>query len=217
MRAGGPIPVCDFMTGLLGAFGVLLALLQRKDGIQSTPSIDVALYDGSLPNGGASNFLSRSHRQCLAKSGNHSLGGAPTGHFQTSDEKWVCLSVQNDAQCARCAELVGRPEWIDDPNFKTLAGRTAHRDEIEACVATWIGQRKRTAVLAAFEARSLGVGPIQSIEDMADEEHFNIRDLQKVDDPVLGNVRMPGTLPALPNSPNTHNPAPALGEPLTKF
>lgn len=45
MRAGGAVPVCDFMTGLLGAFAAVLALHQRKGGMDPVPSVDVALYD----------------------------------------------------------------------------------------------------------------------------------------------------------------------------
>jgi crotonobetainyl-CoA:carnitine CoA-transferase CaiB-like acyl-CoA transferase len=66
-------------------------------------------------------------------------------------------------------------------------------------------------VIAAFQSKSLGVGPIQSIEDMAKDEHLDIRNLEPVTDPILGAVRMPQTLPVRANA-ETPAPAPQLGE-----
>jgi crotonobetainyl-CoA:carnitine CoA-transferase CaiB-like acyl-CoA transferase len=211
MRAGGAIPVCDFMTGLLGAFSVMLALYQRKAGVKSASSIDVALYDLAFRMIAPLVSYYEATGKAWMRDGNHSLGGAPTGHFMAADGAWLCLSVQNDEQFARCAELVERPEWTTDPRFATLSGRTAHREEIEAWVSAWIGKRDRTTVIAAFQSKSLGVGPIQSIEDMAKDDHLDIRNLESVTDPILGAVRMPQTLPVRANA-ETPAPAPQLGE-----
>lgn len=211
MRAGGAVPVCDFMTGLLGAFSAVLALHQRKGGQGPIPSIDVALYDVAFRMIAPLISYYEATGKAWQRDGNHSLGGAPTGHFVTADDKWICLSVQNDEQFARCAALVDRPDWVTDTRFATLSGRTAHRDEIEAWVSNWIRERDRSTVLAAFESKSLGVGPIQSIEDMASDEHLSARDLKAVEDPILGSVRMPRTLPINPNA-GKQTPAPVLGE-----
>ncbi|WP_342723527.1 CoA transferase [Bradyrhizobium sp. B097] len=212
MRAGGAVPVCDFMTGLLGAFGAVLALQQRRSGLSQIPAVDVALYDLAFRMTAPLVSYFEASGKAWQRDGNHSLGGAPTGHFMTADEKWICLSVQNDEQFARCAELVGRPEWLSDPRFATLAGRTEHRIEIEAWVSKWIRRMDRAAALAAFEARALGVGPIQSIEDMASDDHLNVRGLMAVSDPVLGAVRMPRALPIAANKDDGQWPAPKLGE-----
>lgn len=211
MRAGGAVPVCDFMTGLLGAFAAVLALHQRKHGMSPIPSVDVALYDVAFRMIAPLISYYEATGKAWQRDGNHSLGGAPTGHFMTADDKWICLSVQNDEQFARCAALVDRPDWVSDARFATLLGRTAHRDEIEAWVSNWIRERNRSTVIAAFESKSLGVGPIQSIEDMASNEHLSARDLNAVEDPILGSVRMPRTLPINPNA-GSQTPAPALGE-----
>lgn len=211
MRAGGAVPVCDFMTGVLGAFGAVLALYQRKGGMEPVPPVDVALYDVAFRMIAPLISYYEATGEAWQRDGNHSLGGAPTGHFKTADDKWICLSVQNDEQFARCAALVGRPDWASNAKFATLAERTAHRDEIEAWVSTWIRERDRSTVITAFESKSLGVGPIQSIEDMASNEHLSARDLKAVDDPILGSVRMPQTLPINPTA-GKQSPAPALGE-----
>ena len=94
----------------------------------------------------------------------------------------------------------------------TLAGRTAHRDEIEAWISEWIRARPRSEALASIEAAGLGVGPIQSIGDISKDPHLAVRDLRDVDDPILGKVRMPQTLPVVSGGAEHHTAAPMLGQ-----
>lgn len=213
MRAGGAIPVCDFMTGLMGAFGALLALYDRDaNKSHQGQSIDVALYDMAFRMLGPLLSLYDLTGRVWQRDGNHSLGGAPTGHFQTADGGWVCVSVQNDEQFARCAELVGRPEWLDDARFKSLKLRTQNRDAIEDVVSGWIRSRPRDAVLKAFQVAGLGAGPINSVADMAEDPHLSERGGIWTEDLNGERFRVPAVFPFLSRTPgvvNTH--APAIG------
>ncbi len=135
MRAGGAIPVCDFMTGFAGALGAVMALYRRDASAAGHgATVDIALYDVAFRMLGPLLALQDLTGDTWKRDGNHSLGGAPTGHFQTSGGEWICTSVQNDAQFKRLAALIGRPEWLADKRFESLASRTRHRDAIEAVV-----------------------------------------------------------------------------------
>ena len=195
MRAGGSIPVCDFMTGLLGAFGAVLALFAKKHSSPGRNSrsqvVDVALYDMAFRMIAPLLTYFDATGKALHRDGNNSLAGAPTGHFQSKEGHWVCVSVQNDEQFARCARLVERADWTVDPRFASLEGRTRHRDLINIEVAKWIGQRTRSATLLAFERAGLPVGPINSIADLAANFHMASRGVKRVVDPELGRVRVP--------------------------
>jgi formyl-CoA transferase len=222
MRAGGAIPVCDFMTGLMGAFGAVLALFDR-DARKSREgqSIDVALYDMAFRMLGPLLSLYDVTGKVWQRDGNHSLGGAPTGHFETADGSWVCISVQNDEQFVRCAGLVGRLEWLEDARFKSLKLRTQNRDAIEEVVADWIKSRPRHSVLKAFQEAGLGAGPINSVADMAEDQHLSERGSVWVEDPALGRFRVPAVFPFLSRTPghvNSHAPTTGMNtdEVLTK-
>jgi crotonobetainyl-CoA:carnitine CoA-transferase CaiB-like acyl-CoA transferase len=198
MRAGGAIPICDFMTGLLGAYGVVLALIDRfRRGTKEGQVIDVALYDMAFRMIGPLVTLNDLTGHALERNGNHSLGGAPTGHFRTSDGAWVCVSVQNDQQFARCAQLVGRPDWRTDGRFRSLSDRTLNRDAIDLVVSSWIAERTRDEVIVEFEREGLGIGPINTIPDIAADPHMAARGLFLVDDPLLGACRFPSVVPIL--------------------
>lgn len=204
MRAGGAIPVCDFMTGLMGAFGAVLALYARDGrGRNQGQAVDVALYDMAFRMLGPLLSLYDLTGQVWRRDGNHSLGGAPTGHFQTADGSWVCVSVQNDEQFARCAELVGHPEWPRDARFKSLRLRTENRDAIEEVVTAWIKSRPRDVVLKAFQDAGLGAGPINSVADMAKDEHLAARGIHWEELPSTGRFRAPAVFPMLSATPGS--------------
>ena len=173
MRAGGAIPVCDFMTGFAGALGAVLGLYRRDtSGDERGASIDVALYDVAFRMLGPLLALYDLTGHTWKRDGNRSLGGAPTGHFRTRGGEWVCTSVQNDAQFKRLAALIGQRDWLTDESFATLASRTRQRDAIEAKVTQWIRERSRDEVLSAFSDADLPVGPINSMADLAQDDHI---------------------------------------------
>lgn len=173
MRAGGAIPVCDFMTGFAGALGAVMALYRRDAGAADHgATVDIALYDVAFRMLSPLLALQDLTGHTWERDGNHSLGGAPTGHFQTSGGEWICTSVQNDAQFKRLAALIDCPEWLADKRFESLASRTRHRDAIEAVVVRWIRERSRDEVLAAFGHADLPVGPINSMADLARDDHI---------------------------------------------
>jgi formyl-CoA transferase len=213
MRAGGAIPVCDFMTGILGALGAVLSLYARENTESHEGQVvDVGLYDAAFRMIGP--LLTNFELTGVAwkRDGNHSLGGAPTGHFQTSDGSWICTSVQNDQQFTRLAQLVGRQEWIDDQRFSSLKLRTKNRNEIEEHVASWIYERSRHEVIGAFEKAKLTIGPINSVADLSLDPHLQQRGSAWHHHPQLGRVRVPDVVPRLERTPGEiRNPAPKLG------
>ena len=213
MRAGGSIPVCDFMTGLVGALGAVLALHARNrapDGGGQT--VDIALYDFAFRMTGPLLSYYDLARESWSRNGNHSLGGAPTGHFLTGDDRWICVSVQNDAQFRRLARLMGRPEWLADSRFADLRSRTKHRDELCGEFADWARSQSHQDLIERFDKHGLIAGSINSVADMAADAHLAARGCHWVREEELGEYRAPDVVPRLSDTPGTiRRRAPALG------
>src|SRR5262249_43938117 len=95
----------------------------------------------------------------------------------------------------------------------SLSNRTAHREEVNAAVSRWIADRTRDEVIAAFERADLGIGPINTIADIASDPHLASRGLAFVRDPVFGSCRFPSVVPVLSKTPGrVDEPAPTLGQ-----
>ena len=61
---------------------------------------------------------------------------------------------------------------IEDPRFATNEARLRHRDEIDAIIGGWIGERTRDACLALFRDTGATVAPVYDIGDIMEDPHF---------------------------------------------
>lgn len=215
MRAGGAIPVCDFMTGVTGALGAIISLYSRdntRNGSERGQSVDIGLYDLAFRMVGPLLSYYDLTGNDSPRSGNHSLGGAPTGHFFTRDKHWVCISVQNDDQFRRLADLMGRPDWLDDATYDQV-GRTQHRNELCDAFAAYAKQYTRDELIDMMDTVGLVIGPINAMSDLADDPHLAARGSYWVEDEKLGRYRSPEVVPRLSDTPGKiRNKAPCLGE-----
>ena len=187
MRAGGAIPVCDFMTAVAGALGAVLSLYggDRVPGGRGQ-SVDIALYDVAFRMTAPLLSYFDLSQKVWSRNGNHSLGGAPTGHFLTNDGRWICVSVQNDEQFRRLARLMERSEWLTDHRFGNLDSRTKHREQICGEFADWVRSWTSQELIDTFDNYGLVAGPVNSVADMAADTHLAARGYGWVQDDDIG-------------------------------
>ena len=122
--------IIDMTTGLWVAIGVITALLRRsstgKGGI-----VDTALFETAL--GWMMYFLPifSSTGKLPAKAGSGVVMICPYQIFQCADGE-LMIAAGNDNLYRRFCEVLGRPQWADDPRFLTNPDRLAHRDVLIA-------------------------------------------------------------------------------------
>ena len=209
MRAGGSIPVCDFTSSFLGALGVCLAIIERYSSEQGQV-IDVALYDLAFRVLAPLLTLYDRSGEVYGRHGNRSLGGAPTGHFRTRDDRWLAISIQGDEQFVRCAQAIGREDWIENPDYRTIDARTVHREVIDGVMVDWVAVRTAEEVVDTLAANGLVCGVILTPADAAQDPHLNSRSLRRsgADGSLL-----PWPVPMLSRTPGqSEGRAPDLGE-----
>jgi crotonobetainyl-CoA:carnitine CoA-transferase CaiB-like acyl-CoA transferase len=100
--------------------------------------------------------------------------------------------------------LVGHPEVIGEPWFRSGSGRVIHADLLDTFVGDWIGRYTQDEVLAAFEEAGAAVAPIYDISQvMADPQYQALESIVSVDDPDLGPLKMQNMLFRLGDSPGS--------------
>jgi crotonobetainyl-CoA:carnitine CoA-transferase CaiB-like acyl-CoA transferase len=114
----------------------------------------------------------------------------------------------------RLFAAIGRPELAADPRFRTNADRLAHRDEVEAIVAGFIGRLSQAEALELFELAEVTVGPVCDEADLAEHPYVIGREaVVEVSDPEIGAIPMHNIVPRLSQTPGMlRRPAPELGE-----
>jgi crotonobetainyl-CoA:carnitine CoA-transferase CaiB-like acyl-CoA transferase len=76
---------------------------------------------------------------------------------------WINIGGANQANWKRIAEVLGHPEWRDDPRFATNSDRMANLDALVERPIAVLGTRSKAHWIEAFDAAGVPVGPVHSI------------------------------------------------------
>ncbi len=120
--------------------------------------------------------------------GNRHQDKAPHNVFRCrGEEKWVAISVENDAQFQALAQAAGCPGWADDPRFATVEARLEHQDELEPLVQRWTGPLQVQDVVEKLQGVGVPSGPVlDSAQVLADPHMVERGFVQSPDHAELG-------------------------------
>jgi crotonobetainyl-CoA:carnitine CoA-transferase CaiB-like acyl-CoA transferase len=199
----------DKATGMFTVIGALAAL-RRRDRTGRGCVVDTSLFETAV------HWVEGQVNTHLATGEvprRHGTGGAvivPYQVFDTADRP-LCLAAGNDRLWARCAEVLGHPEWAEDPRFARGRDRVRNKAALLPLIAEVLRTNTRAHWIAALEAAGVPCSPVNDIGELCATEQFAAVDMVQVL-PRSG-VRVVG----LPISfdrerPRSRLPAPALGE-----
>ncbi|BBK44375.1 hypothetical protein STVA_43950 [Allostella vacuolata] len=96
---------------------------------------------------------------------------APHGAFRCAGEdRWIAIACFTDAEWAGLAQVAGRPEWLADDRFVTLAARLANQDALEQAVGSWTRTQEPYACMYALQAAGVPAGVCQTAADRCDND-----------------------------------------------
>ncbi len=105
-----------------------------------------------------------------AKLGNGSLYRAPQGVYRCRDEsddndRWCAISVATGQEWQALCQLLEKPEWIDDPRFKSLENRLSNRQLLDTYIEEWTITRDPYEVMQVLQCNGIAAGVVQNVED----------------------------------------------------
>jgi crotonobetainyl-CoA:carnitine CoA-transferase CaiB-like acyl-CoA transferase len=207
----GHIAYGDATGGLNGAAALLVALLHRQRTGEGQ-HIDLAQVECMLPMMGP-DFLAASAGIAPVRRGNRHPGMAPHGIFPCAGEdRWIAVSVADDAMWQRCATAIGRPDLA--LSHPTLAARQADEDMIEAALAAWTRQHDMDAAMFMLQRAGVAAGAVRAPLDLFADPHLAARGFwQYVERRFVG--AFPQSVPPFRENGAPcpiRSPAPTLGE-----
>ena len=209
----GSTSLADYMTGLFGAFGVMVALRVAEQTGRGQV-VDIGLYESifRVLDELAPAFASSGYKR--ERMGPDTVNIVPHSHYETADGAWVALACSNDRMWERLTRAMDRPELAQDPRYATLVQRDRHRVEVNAIVADWVKSLPTTEILARCEAAQAPASKLLDIADIfADPQYAARENLLRIQDPRVGELVIPAPLPRLSTTPPRFSHAgPALGQ-----
>ena len=141
---------------------------------------------------------------------------APYQAFATVDG-WINVGASSEASWRRLPPVLGKPELLEDPRFRTNADRMRHREELTDILARALQEKTTESWLALFEGAGVPAGPVLDIAEMLEHPQTLARDMVKeLDHSKLGKVKSLGCPIKLSRSQATiRSAAPVLGEDTT--
>ena len=193
------ISLGDSLAGMFATQGVLMALYWRDTiGKGKGQVVDAsitescfAMLESALPEYDKVGFIRE-------PSGTGLANVSPSNIFPTKDEKWVVIAANLDAMFNRLCDAMEQPELADDPRYSTHQVRGENCDELDARIAEWTRGFTAAELDVRLDKHGVVSGPIYSIEDIANDPHFQARDMiQRYQDDDLGDIAVPGFVPVL--------------------
>ncbi len=201
------IPITDQIAGIYAALGIVAALHYREQTGEGT-FLDVSLLES------AAHWLAYyPHHWWHAgeeppRSGMRHQYLCPYGPFRAADGRYVNVVVASDDDWHRFCTAVGRPEWIGDPRFATVAARRENHARLDGLVEELVGSSPAEQWFARLDAAGLPYGRVRSIAEVVEHPQLIARGLfGEADSPV-------GPLPIVrfPLGSSQRSRVPALGE-----
>lgn len=156
-------PVSDINAGILAALAIVAAyahcLKTGRGQIVDTSLMEAALQQTYWH--AASYFATG---QSPGPIGSAHILTAPYQAFAASDG-FVNIGGANQANWERIADVLGHPEWRDDPRFATNSARMENREALAAMMNVVLSTRTREDWIAAFDAAGVPVGPVHSLAE----------------------------------------------------
>jgi crotonobetainyl-CoA:carnitine CoA-transferase CaiB-like acyl-CoA transferase len=209
----GSATIPDYMAGIYGAMGAMLALKARER-TGKGQMVDVGLYepifrilDELAPAYAYKGYV----RQRM---GPATVNVVPHSHYPTRDKLWIAIACTNDKIYERLAVAMAKGGMPAPENWAILKNREAERQQVDEHVGAWTARHDRAELLRICEEAQIPCGPIYSIDEIFEDPQYAARgNILKMQDDRVGELPIPNLVPRLSDTPGSVKwLGPRLGE-----
>ncbi|MEZ5266766.1 MAG: CoA transferase [Acidimicrobiales bacterium] len=146
--------------------------------------------------------------------GNRHVTYAPQGCYRClGEDRWLVLTVRDDADWRALRTVLGEPPWAADARFEHAAGRRAHHDELDAHLSAWTATADAGDLFARLQAAGIPAAPVQDQAANLADAHLRARRFFRVNrSPEVPPTEMPDHLWRWDGPPLAWGPFNRLGD-----
>jgi len=198
--------IIDCVTALY-AMQAVAAALRGRDGENEGRFIDCSLMQS------AAALMAVKIAEFQLAGGPSSALAAPAGSYQASDG-YLAVTMVKEAQFARFAAVLGRPDWVDDPRYATFETRGQNMDTLGPQVADVLRRHSVDHWLGLFAEHEVLANKINDFGDWLSDPHVGTvgaaATMMQPDVGAMTLPQIPGVTPIGDEVPAAASPA--LGE-----
>ncbi|MCH2465866.1 MAG: CoA transferase [Gemmatimonadetes bacterium] len=207
-------PLTDITAGILAAFGVVCAVLERERTGQGQ-RVDTSLYEAGITHTYWQSAIALATGISPAPLGSAHPMAAPYQAFQTKNG-WINVGASNEGTWTRLTEALGVLELSTDDRFVTNADRMANLVDLIEILGLHFRDHPTEYWLKLLEDAGVPAGPVASVGEMLEHPQTQARSMVvDVEHTTVGSVRSLGIPVKLSGSKEGHGPSgPRAGSPL---
>lgn len=218
VQAGtGPQPIgvniLDFITGQYAAMAILVALYERDQHSGAGQYLDINLLDSAMATMSttAQQFLITGDSPRYSRTGGVKTG--PSGLLRCEDAG-VWVIANRDAYFAAACRVLGCPELLANPDYKTQAQRGERIEELLLAFNARVAGRKALEVSDALNGAGVPASVVNDMRRCFDDPQIRYRDLAvPLPHPDMPDLRVVANPLRLASTPPTYRLAPpTLGQ-----
>ncbi len=172
--ANTPVLMADAAGGSHGAFAVLAALHHRRR-TGKGQYIELGQAENAMPMMGQFFMDYSMNGRSATTMGNRHPTALQGCYPCRGDDRWVCITINNDEEWRSFARVLEDPDWTGDPRFAHSPGRLEHHDELDAHISRWTEQRDNYQVMRELQAAGVAAGPVMDQRDAYSDPHLTER------------------------------------------
>ncbi len=205
-------PVTDITAGILGALGVVSAVVERAASGRGQ-RVDTSLFEAGIVHTYWQSAIALATGRSPGPLGSAHPLNAPYQALRTADG-WINIGAANQANWLRLLDVIEAPELAEDPRFADNQSRMANLPDLVGLLEEHFARRATADWLGLLEAAGVPAGPVLDVAEMHRDPQTVAREMvTRVDHPTAGPVDTLGLPVKLSETPGAvARPAPLYGE-----
>jgi len=196
-------PLADSCAGFYATMATMFAIYHRDVlGAGKGQIIDVSIWESLYSILGPNAMVDKLTGTPPRRMGNRAPTSAPRNTYKTRDGRFVALAGATQTTAARLFAVIGKPELIDDPRFRTNMNRVKNVVALDAHIEEWMGAHTFDEVKSILAKAEVPFGPVYNIADIAADIHAKARQMiVEAPDEGGGTLPMEGVFPVMTGTP----------------
>ena len=169
------VPFPDYVGGILGALSVVVAL-EWRERIGEGQYIELAQVEGMAHLLGVAYLDHMVNGRTPQPKGNFSETSAPHDVYTCLDhDSWCAIEVGIEEEWKALVGAMGNPNWAKEERFNTMAGRVAHKEDLDLHMGEWTRQSTPRQLMRLLQSVGVPAGIVVNGEDLFHDIHVRSR------------------------------------------
>ena len=170
-------PYIDYATGLMGAFAIVSALMER-DRTGRGQRVDVAMLDSAMLMMASLAVSTLATGNSPQPTGNEAFSGSPSSGTYETSEGLLSLAANNEAQFQRLCRAIGLERLLEDNRF-AAENRKANQAELRTEFAKMFASKSAAEWEAILDEARVPAVRIRKMHEVLNEPQLAARGLMQ--------------------------------------